>query len=254
MDARDRQRVVRKAGLLVGLFVALNLAATLLFMLADDQGLEEAAYRAIGSFTTVDLYPGPDSTAERALTALFAVVGGLFYLLLVGSVVRTVILPTLEDTVRERRVKRRVESLRGGHFVVCGFGNIGSAVARSLRATEKDVVVIDRKPENVAAAEAANFLAIEGQAHDPSVLNAARVGDAAGLVASVGSDAENIYIALAAKRCNREIYIVARASSPEAERNMAESGAFDLVRTPYEGAGRALAQEVVVGGSASGKG
>jgi voltage-gated potassium channel len=132
-----------------------------------------------------------------------------------------------------------------GHFIVCGYGNIGREVARALLAQGREVVVIDRRQPNVDEAIAAGATVKLGEAHDSAVLIEARVAHAAGLVASVGSDAENIYIALAARRCNEEIFIVARASTEDAKKNMDNAGVFNHVSTPYASAGRSMAHDVV---------
>lgn len=244
MDVSERRRLLRSAGFFAALFVALVGIGTALFTVTSDESLEEAFYRSIGAFTTTDLYPEPTRSSERALSAALTILGGLFYLLLVGSVVRTLLISTIRETYRERRMKKLLANL-SDHYIVCGYGNIGRAVAEALQGDGKDVVVIDRKSDNAAAAEKEGVLSVVGDAHDSDLLIEVGVRRAAGLVGSVGSDAENIYIALAARRCNPTIYVVARASTREAARNMQSAQVFDRVSTPYAGAGRALATQVI---------
>ena len=227
------------------LFVLLLCTGASLFAFVAGKSVEESFYRTFGAFTTTDLYGEPRSGRVRGISAALTITGGLFYLLLVGSVVRTLVLRTVAETLRERRVRKQLSELNE-HYVVCGYGNIGRAVTQALFGQAKDVVVIDRKPENVSAAEIGGAVAIVGHASDQAVLELARIRKAAGLVASVGSDAENIYIALAARRCNPEIFVVGRASTRDAETNMsAAKGVFNRVSTPYTGAGQTLARDVI---------
>jgi voltage-gated potassium channel len=75
---------------------------------------------------------------------------------------------------------------------------------------------------------------------DPSlepVLRHVRVEAARGLICAVDSDATNVFITLAARSLNPDLFIVARASEPGSQDRLARAGA-DRVVSPYASSGR----------------
>jgi voltage-gated potassium channel len=245
VDVRERRRVFQSAGLAALLFIALLSGGTACFAFVSGEGAEQAFYRSLAAFTTADLVDKPHTSGERAIAAALTVAGGLFYLALLGSIVQAIVVRNaLADTIRERRARRRVSELTG-HYVVCGYGQVGRAVTAALLERGETVVVVERSIENGADAERAGALLIRGDADDSDVLTRAGVEKAKGLIACVGTDAENVYIALAARRCSDSVFIAARASDEEAAKNLRASGVVHHVSTPYTSAGRALAAAVV---------
>lgn len=93
--------------------------------------------------------------------------------------------------------------LRRNHVVVAGLGDVGFRLAKSLNEIGASrVIAIDSNPANPAfegcRERGIGFLA--GDATDPDILNATRVGQARYLVIACGIDGNNIDIAAAARR------------------------------------------------------
>jgi voltage-gated potassium channel len=84
-------------------------------------------------------------------------------------------------------------------------------------------------------------LYLEGSGTDDDNLTRAGIERARGLIASADSDAENLYITLSARARRDDLMIVARASTPEAERKLELAGA-DRVVQPYATAGVEMAK------------
>ncbi len=142
-----------------------------------------------------------------------------------------------------RRMTRQVEELRD-HFVLCGYGRVGSTVARELVHDGERFVVIDVNPESLKRARDDGCLVVEGDATDDATLRAGGIGRAKGLVATIDSDAQNVYVILSARALNPGLFVVGRASTPAAEEKLARAGA-DRVVSPYTMAGRRLAELAV---------
>ena len=77
---------------------------------------------------------------------------------------------------------------------------------------------------------------IEGPPSDDEVLRSAGIMRAAGVMACVDSDAENIFIALTAREMRSDITIVARASVEDSESKLRRAGA-DRIVSPYKASG-----------------
>ena len=76
---------------------------------------------------------------------MVAGVGVMLYIL--TSVVQLMVAQeVLRSLVRRRRMRSRMARL-SGHFIVCGFGRVGRAVALTLQEQSAAFVVIDRDTE-----------------------------------------------------------------------------------------------------------
>src|SRR5436190_24052666 len=103
-----------------------------------------------------------------------------------------------------------LESIKD-HFIVCGYGRIGSTVARQFQRQRVHYVVIERDAERLHAAIDEGSLAMEGDASREEVLKRAGIERARGFIAAVGTDAENVYAVLSARVLRTELFNVRRA-------------------------------------------
>jgi len=101
--------------------------------------------------------------------------------------------------------------------------------------------VIERDPEMVQAVLEVGGLAVEADASSEDVLRRVGIDRARGLIAAVGSDAENVYAVLTARGLRPDLYIVGRAESEDAGRKLLRAGANRVV-SPYRIGARELAQ------------
>ena len=94
-----------------------------------------------------------------------------------------------------------LETIRD-HFIICGYGRIGSTSCGSFGARVPFVVVSAIRPA-VSRRWTTGRLAIEADASREDVLrNRVGIERARGLIAVVGTDAENVYAVLARTCCN----------------------------------------------------
>jgi voltage-gated potassium channel len=140
-------------------------------------------------------------------------------------------------------MQRQVDELRG-HFVLCGYGRVGSTVAHELVHDGERFVVIDANPASLRHARDDGFLVVEGDATDDATLRSGGILRAKGLVATIDSDAQNVYVILSARALNPGLFVVGRASTPAAEEKLARAGA-DRIVSPYTMAGRRIAELAV---------
>jgi voltage-gated potassium channel len=138
----------------------------------------------------------------------------------------------LGTNFRRGRVKAKVDRLKD-HYIVCGLGRVGSQVAREMYNEGVPFVGLDRDPAKVAYAIEQGFLAIALDSTDETALRSAGLERATGLVASLGEDSLNLFITLAARSINPELYIVARANRQENEVKLKRAGA-NRVALPYQ--------------------
>ena len=82
---------------------------------------------------------------------------------------------------------------------------------------------------------------VEGDAASEDVLRAAGIERAKGLISAVDSDERAVYIVLAARALNPNLYILSRAGMPDSIRRLELAGAQKVI-SPYRMAGHQLVQ------------
>ena len=134
-------------------------------------------------------------------------------------------------------MEAKIRRLRD-HFILCGYGRVGRAIADTLNQQSVEFVIIDRNEGSVKKAEKAGFLVILDDATSDNVLKHARIDRARGLITAFGSDADNTYTALAVRELNPTLPIIARASNEDAQRKLQQAGANRVVATATIGGQR----------------
>ena len=140
-------------------------------------------------------------------------------------------------------MEARLNALRN-HFIVCGYGRIGTQVVIEFEEHRVPYVIIDRTDEALERLHKAEKLHVEGDAASEEILKQTGIERAKGLVCAVDSDERAVYIVLAARALNPKLYIIARAGYPESIRRLELAGA-DRVISPYRMAGQLMAELAV---------
>ena len=225
--------------------VVLTFASVVVFgvaglMIIEGWSFLEALYMTITTISTVGYREvKPLSTAGMIFIVVFIIVGVGAFLYIITNLAEYVVSGHLKGALERKRMKKMIGKRRG-HYLVCGFGRVGQQVALDLKREGIDFVVVDVTPSALAKCVRLGYLHVEGSASNDAVLKEAGIMEAAGLVSAIDSDAENVYVTLSAKSLRKDLYVVARASSEEAEYKLLKAGA-DRVISPYSLGGRRLA-------------
>jgi voltage-gated potassium channel len=116
-----------------------------------------------------------------------------------------------------------------GHYIVCGCGRMGSRIVREMEKRGADFVIIETDETAADRLLGQGYLVLMGDATSDEVLRGAGIERARGLVCAVTSDPDNLYITLAARDLNKELFIVARASDEGAQNRLLKAGANKVV-------------------------
>jgi len=203
------------------------------YMLVEGWSAWDAFYMTVTTVATVGFREvHPLSFAGQVFTILliFGGVGTAFYTV---TLLATIIVEGgLHRRFERRRVTRMLEQIND-HFIVCGYGRIGGIITAELHQQGVPMVVIERDPQRVRQAIERGWLAIEADASREEVLARAGIHRARGLIAAVGTDAENVFAVLTARVMRPDLFIIARVESDDAEHKLRRAGA-DRVISPYQ--------------------
>ncbi len=145
--------------------------------------------------------------------------------------------------LRRRRMLMEIKRLRD-HVIVCGWGRMGAAVTNHLAEHGAPHVVIEKDPERLAGLESAGIPHVAGDATEDATLQAAGAERAKALAAVLSNDAENLFVTVTARSLNRNMTIVARASTEKNQSKLLSAGAT-RVFNPYLSGGRLLATQLL---------
>jgi voltage-gated potassium channel len=210
------------------------------YRLIGGWSLFDALYMTIITISTVGYGEvHPLSTGGRVFTIFLILggIGGAFYAIF--GIAAYVVEGQFGITLGRRRMKTRIANLKD-HFILCGYGKVGEETASVFEEEGVPFVIIDNKPDCLIRAERSGYTYLQGDATRDEVLKEAGIEHARGLVAAVGSDADNTYITLSARGLQPTLFITARASDSETENKLKRAGA-DRVVSPSTIGGRRLA-------------
>ena len=203
----------------------------------------DALYMTVISLTTVGYREVRELNELGRIWTMLVAISGVAIIFGFVGLVSEVVFVEVTSGREARRMQETVAALRD-HFVVCGYGRVGSTVARELVHAGERPVVIDVNASSVDRARADGHLVVEGDATQDPTLVAAGVPRARGLVTTIDSDANNVYVTLSARALNPRLFIVARANLEGSDAKLAQAGA-DRVVSPYIRAGRQIAELAV---------
>ncbi|MGF1467060.1 MAG: potassium channel family protein [Sandaracinaceae bacterium] len=220
-------------------------------------GVEEVIYFTIITLSTVgfaETLPGMEDVAYARVWTLFMILTGSGTLVYFVSTLTAFIVETdIQGVLRRNRMQKRIEQL-SGHFIVCGVGATGMHVVEELLNTHHRFVAIDQDLERLEGfAERfgqAQFLYVHGDATEDECLLQAGIDRAAGIIAALTNDRDNVFITLTAYQLEREradkgaFRIVAKAVEASARPKLRAAGAHRVV-SPSQIGGMRMASEMV---------
>jgi voltage-gated potassium channel len=244
---REIVHFIRRLSVLVGLITLLLLAGAAALSAFEDVSYWQGLLWSLDTIATVGAIPAPDTLGGQITKIVLITLGLGTMLYVLVTLTELLVAGELSGLLQARRMQRKISNLND-HYLICGFGRVGRQIARDFRQVGVDFVVVDSNPEIQEAVEEMDVLYIHGRSSEDEVLVEAGVERAAGLVACVDSDAENIFVTLTARQMRPDLHIVARAAEDESEPKLTAAGADEVV-SPYRIGGEAMARLVLERGS-----
>jgi voltage-gated potassium channel len=245
-DADKGRHFLRAQGptFAVALLAAVTLTGTLGYMVIERWSAWDAFYMSVITITTVGYKEVHEMSRAGEVWTVLLLFSGVGSALYVFTLLATVVVEGgLPQRLQKRRQARMLNLIKD-HFIVCGYGRIGSIIAGQLQHQNVPFVVIDRDPVRLQAAMMDGALAVQADASHEEVLKRVGIEQARGLIAAVGTDAENVYTVLSARVLRPDIYIVGRAEGEDASRKLLRAGA-DRVVSPYQIGAVQMAQAAI---------
>ena len=155
-----------------------------------------------------------------------------------------VLLSVFQDSIFLNQIKinsfsRRIKNTREPFYIICGYGDTGTQLAKSLSREGIFTVIIDPSAERINDLEADDFLVpplglcADGSQSEVLEIAGIRHRWCQGIVTIANDDTVNLTVAVVAQLLNPKLRLIARAETPEAEANILSFGANEVIN-PFD--------------------
>ena len=220
------------------------LLGTIGYSMLEDVTPFEAFYMTVITITTVgfrETFALDDS--GRLFTIILIFMGAGMIMLTIGVLTQIAVEGTYQRAREQKRVQRKIGNLTN-HYIVCGAGRIGQYVLGELKKRHVPIVVLEADEAVYQELIDDNIVALHGSATEEEFLLKANLENAKGLIVTVSSDAEAVFIILTARDINPDLFIVARSIEEHNESKLRRAGA-NRVMSPYRLIGKRMANSML---------
>jgi len=203
------------------------------YMLIEKWSFLDAAYMTALTITTVGFMEVHETSAAGKIFTIFVMIAGVgYFLYITGIIIQTIVEGEVQTLLGRKRLDKKISKLKN-HYIVCGYGRIGRVLCRLIKEETEDIVVIEQDDALVDILEQDKLHYLHGDVSDEIFLEKAGIKKASFLIAALGTDIANVFLVLTARQLNPDIYILARASSPDVKNKLKVAGA-NRVESPYD--------------------
>lgn len=177
--------------------------------------------------------------AQRLWVLITLYSGVISWLYAIGTILALVQDKTFQDSLSEIKLARSIRQMREPFYLVCGYGETGTALVKGLTEAGQHVVIIeiDETRSNLVKVDnLREFVpSLHGDAQKPLHLQEAGLEHpmCQAVVAVTNVNEVNLKVAITSKLLHPDIKVICRADSHDVEKNMASFGT-DHIIDPYD--------------------
>jgi voltage-gated potassium channel len=222
----------------------ITVSGTVGYHFLEGWSLANSLYATIVTIGTVgfgDFYP---ITPMGKLFAIFIIVFGVGTMAYTFAMIMEALMEgRFKDILGRGKLEKRIKKMEN-HYIICGYGKIGNLICGELTHEKVEFVVVDNNSMIIQHIEDNGFAYVNGNAAEDKTLLAAGIKTAKGVVCTLPTDADNLYVVLAAKELNPDVYVLSRFEDNASERRLMKAGA-DRVISPYKVGGVRMSQAIL---------
>lgn len=248
IDIPDAKGAIKKPiipAIMLAFVIVIGTIGYYLIWLDEGASIIDALFMVAITITTVgygEVLPLDDTGHLFTIIISFLGIGSLFYMF--GVIMENLFIYQTLNIRGRKKMLKKIKQMQD-HYVVVGFGRVGTLTAFELKERGEEFVVIDTKINiNHSYFSEDEVIGLEGDATEDETLEAAGVDRAKGLIVATGNAAVTTFVVISARQMNPNLNIVARADDEPVIKKLEKAGA-DRVVNPYAAGGYKLASIAV---------
>lgn len=232
--SRHSPDLLRNARLKLSLVVlpGILLAGVIGYRLIEGWPWIECLYMTLITVSTVGFQEvHPLSPAGRLFTLALIVFGVSVVAIGLSGLFEALFHRQLRLFMEKRSMQRQISAQRD-HVIICGYGRMGRAIAADLHRSGLAIVIVDNNNALIEDVEREGLMGLTADANTEEALERAGIKRAKSLVATLNTDAANLFLTLTARDMNPGLNIIVRAEDEGNARKFTQAGASRVV-SPY---------------------
>lgn len=176
----------------------------------------------------------PTTQLQKLFTVSLAI-SGLGIIAYILTVIFSSVTENLHDLRSDRIMERKLSEIEN-HYVLCGYGRVGSAVFEEIKKRNQKVIIVDndeRKTEDVEENE--GIIVLNADATEDKTLKKLNIEKSLGVIIATGNDVDNLYIVLTTREMYTNARIICRASKKENIKRFERAGADKIISPEASG-------------------
>ena len=203
-----KSKILRHSLGIIFLFLFLLSAGTVGYRILEHWGWIDCLYMTVITVTTVGYKEiSPLSHAGKLFTMGLILYSVVMVAYIIGYFTKLLVESEIFFYFGRKKLERHIQNIRD-HYIICGFGRIGSFICQELTKAKQPFVIIENNETTLHEIENNQYLFVAGDATQDEILIQAGIRRAKGLVTAVHSDSDNLFITLT----GRELSFVCAAA------------------------------------------
>jgi voltage-gated potassium channel len=240
----------REALRIVALLGSILLVGVVGYHLIEGWSAFDALYMTVITLATVGYGETHALSTPGRVFTMFLILGGMGVILYgVSRITSFIVEGEMSGILRRRRMNRTISRF-SNHYIVCGWGNTGYYAVEELHRTRRPYVVVEKDPAKVKQLAEREMMYIEGDATSDETLIAAGIQRAAGLISTLETDRDNMFVVITARGLNPKFSIVSKINDISSRDKFLRGGANIVISSDFIG-GLRMVSELVRPGATS---
>jgi len=224
-------------------FIVLISVGSLGFHLIDGEewGFIDSIYMTIITLSTVGFAEVHELTNVGKFWTILLIIFGVSGFALFISQLGENLMELRE--MRRQRVQQILKKLRN-HYIIFGYGRMGAIIADELAKKKVKYVVVENDDEKVIALQEKGYQYFRGDANADGTLEAVGVKYAKGIVVTLGTEQDNLFVTMSVRTLNAKAFLLSRCSNADNEYKLKRAGANKVVN-PYVAGGHKMTELLI---------
>ena len=198
----------------------------------------DSFYMTIITLATVGYSEIHPMSQGARIWAIFVIIFGVSG---IGAALRVFGKELVQIEVYKKRIMMNKIKTISNHFIICGYGRMGSVIIDEFSDKKLKFLVIEKSKEKAKKLANAGILCINNDATDEDTLKLANFNNALGVAVVLDNDRDNLFVTLSIRTYNPNIHIISRCAREENKNKLIRAGANRVIN-PYISGGHKMAE------------